>query len=100
MPRHRVTALVLAVLLPSTVTLFARLHHPVAANRLLRLGEAAFGAARLRVQDHLDGLERTRRETVVVALVSGRGACKHDEVAVFTARCASVGVVLEVKGWI
>lgn len=37
MSRHRVTAFILAVLLPATITFLARLHHPVTANRTLRL---------------------------------------------------------------
>lgn len=57
-------------------------------------GKATLGAAGLRVQHRFDGFQRARAEAIVVALVAGRRARKHDEVAVLTARRTLLRIVL------
>ena len=93
--RLRPAAGVGAVLLPAAVALLAGLDDAVAAQRLLRLGEAALGAARLGQEHLLDALEAAGAEAAVVGLVAGGGAREHDVVAVGAARHARL-VVLRV----
>jgi hypothetical protein len=67
---HWEAAMVLAVFLPSAVTLFARFNDAVAANSLLWLGETPFGTSCFRIQHRFDGLQRTWRKFIIIPLVS------------------------------
>lgn len=67
---HGMTAGFVTVLLPPTVTFLPGLHNSISTYGLLGFSEAPLAVPGLGVEDAVDLTQRTRRELVVVPLVS------------------------------
>lgn len=59
--------------------------------------KATLWASGLCIQNRVDTVETARGELVVVPLVAGRCAGKHDEVPIFTTRSAQLGIMLSTR---
>lgn len=59
--------------------------------------EAAFAATCFRIQDWLYGLQRTRWKFIVIPFIPRCCTSKHNEIAILTARCALIWIMLKGK---